>query len=112
MAWIESLQKAIDYMEEHLLDEHLTISKISKHANSSAFHFQRIFSILTDISVGEYLRRRRLTLAAQELVRTNSKIIDLACKYGYDTPEAFSKAFRRQQAFVSKRKLHNRWIIG
>ncbi|MGG3641800.1 AraC family transcriptional regulator [Bacillus gobiensis] len=119
MAWIESLQKAIDYMEEHLLDEHLTISKISKHANSSAFHFQRIFSILTDISVGEYLRRRRLTLAAQELVRTNSKIIDLACKYGYDTPEAFSKAFRRQHGVtptearngIGKLRNYNRLII-
>lgn len=119
MAWVESLQKAIDYMEEHLLDEHLTISKISKHANSSAFHFQRIFSILTEISVGEYLRRRRLTLAAQELVRTNSKIIDLACKYGYDTPKAFSKAFRRQHGVtptearngIGKLKNYNRLII-
>lgn len=95
MGWVESLQKAIDYMEEHLLDN-ITIESIAKQANTSAYHFQRTFTILTDLSVGEYLRQRRLTLAAQELSRSNCKIIDLAYKYGYDTPEAFSKAFRRQ----------------
>lgn len=95
MALVESLQKAIDYMEDHLLDN-ITIEDIAKQANISPSHFQRIFMILTDISVGEYLRRRRLTLAAQELSSTNSKIIDIAFKYGYDTPESFSKAFRKQ----------------
>lgn len=95
MGWVESIQKALDYIEEHLLDD-LTIETISSQANASAFHFQRTFTILTDISVGEYIRRRKLTLAAQELVSTNGKIIDVAYKYGYDTPEAFSKAFRRQ----------------
>ncbi|KAB2334896.1 AraC family transcriptional regulator [Cytobacillus depressus] len=95
MALVESLQKAIDFMEEHLLDN-ITIEDIAKQANVSPFHFQRTFMILTDISVGEYLRRRRLTLAAQELSSTNSKIIDIAYKYGYDTPESFSKAFRKQ----------------
>ena len=95
MGWVESIQKTIDYLEEHLLDD-LTIETISSQANASAFHFQRTFTILTDISVGEYIRRRRLTLAAQELVSTNGKVIDVAYKYGYDTPEAFSKAFRRQ----------------
>lgn len=82
-------------MEEHLLD-HITIEEIAKQANISPSHLQRIFMILTDISVGEYLRHRRLTLAAQELSSTNSKIIDIAFKYGYDTPESFSKAFRKQ----------------
>ncbi|MGE7781208.1 AraC family transcriptional regulator [Peribacillus sp. NPDC097264] len=95
MGWVESIQKALDYIEEHLIDD-LTIENISSQANASAFHFQRTFTILTDISVGEYTRRRRLTLAAQELVSTNGKVIDVAYKYGYDTPEAFSKAFRRQ----------------
>lgn len=95
MALVESLQKAIDFMEEHLLDN-LTIEDIAKQANISPFHFQRTFMILIDISVGEYLRRRRLTLAAQELSTTNCKIIELAYKYGYDTPESFSKSFRKQ----------------
>jgi AraC family transcriptional regulator len=99
MGWVESLQKAIDYMEDHLLHE-ISIEEIAKQAHVSEFHFQRTFTILTDISVGEYLRRRRLTLAAQELSTTNSKIIDIALKYGYDTPEAFSKAFRRQHGLT------------
>ncbi|MEK5441075.1 AraC family transcriptional regulator [Fredinandcohnia sp. FSL W7-1320] len=95
MSWLESLQNAIDYMEDHLLDD-VSIEEISSHANASPFHFQRTFSILTDITVGDYLRRRRLTLAAEELSRTDTKIIDLAYKYCYDTPEAFTKAFRKQ----------------
>lgn len=95
MTWVESLQKAIDYMEDHLLDS-FSIDNIAKQANVSVFHFQRTFAILTDTTVGEYIRRRRLTLAAEELSRTDEKVIDLAFKYGYDTPEAFTKAFRRQ----------------
>jgi AraC family transcriptional regulator len=99
--------------------EDITIESIAKQANASAFHFQRTFTILTDISVGEYVRRRRLTLAAQELSRTNCKIIDLAYKYGYDTPEAFSKAFRRQHGiapsearkYIGKLKFYERLII-
>lgn len=95
MALVESLQKAIDFMEGHLLDD-ISIDEIAGQANISPFHFQRTFMILTDTSVGEYLRRRRLTLAAQELATTDVKIIDLAYKYGYDSPEAFTKAFRKQ----------------
>lgn len=92
---VESLQQAINYMEEHLL-EPIGIEDIAREAHMSPFHFQRTFMILTDTSVGEYIRRRRLTLAAQELTDTDCKIIDLAGKYGYDTPEAFTKAFRKQ----------------
>ncbi|MFD1031544.1 AraC family transcriptional regulator [Metaplanococcus flavidus] len=99
MGWVESLQRAIDYMEEHI-EEHLSVEQIAKEANSSVFHFQRTFAILTDCSVAEYLRRRRLTLAAQELSATDQKVIDIAYKYGYDTPEAFSKAFRRQHGIT------------
>ncbi|WP_028608348.1 AraC family transcriptional regulator [Paenibacillus harenae] len=95
MALVEGLQKAIEYMERHLLDT-VTIDEIAGQANVSPFHFQRTFMILTDLSVGEYLRRRRLTLAAQDLTGTSLKIIDLADKYGYDTPESFAKAFRKQ----------------
>ncbi|MDD1501965.1 AraC family transcriptional regulator [Lysinibacillus sp. CNPSo 3705] len=95
MSWIESIQKAINYIEEHLLDD-ITIEQIAREVNSSVFHFQRTFSILTDMSIADYIRRRRLTLAAQELINTEQKVIDLAYKYGYDSPEAFTKAFRKQ----------------
>ncbi|WP_075981252.1 AraC family transcriptional regulator [Bacillus massilinigeriensis] len=118
MGWVESLQRAIDYMETHLLED-MTIEEIAKEANASEFHFQRTFAILTDSSVGEYLRQRRLTLAAQELSNTNIKIIDLAYKYGYETPEAFSKAFRKQHGITpreargnkGKLKAYNRLVI-
>lgn len=118
MAWVESIQKAIDFMEDHILDQ-MTIEEIAQHANASAFHFQRTFTILTNITVGEYLRRRRLTLAAKELSATDSKIIDLAFKYGYETPEAFTKAFRRQHGitpsnarkYIGKLKLYERLVI-
>ncbi|RNF39580.1 AraC family transcriptional regulator [Planococcus salinus] len=118
MALVESLQKAIDYMEQHLL-EHPSIEAIAQQANVSPFHFQRMFLILTDLSVGEYLRCRRLTLAAQELIKSDHKIIDLAYKYGYDTPEAFTKAFRKQHGVspsdarkgIGKLQSHNRLVI-
>ena len=116
--WLESLQKAINYIEENLLEE-ISIEDIANEASSSAFNFQRAFGLLTETSVGEYIRRRRLTLAADELKRTDSKIIDLAFKYGYDTPEAFSKAFRRQHEVspsdarknIGKIKSYNRLVI-
>lgn len=118
MNWVKSLQTAIDYMEENLLED-LPIENIARQANFSVFHFQRTFAILTDMSVGEYLRRRRLTLAAYELTKSNMKIIELALKYGYDTPEAFSKAFRRQHGVtpsearkhLGKLKSYNRLTI-
>lgn len=95
MSWIESIQKAINYIEEHL-HESITMEQIAQEVNASVFHFQRTFSILTDMSIADYIRRRRLTLAAQELINTDSKVIDIAYKYGYDSPEAFTKAFRKQ----------------
>jgi AraC family transcriptional regulator len=107
MGWVESLQKAIDFMEDHLLEE-FTIEDVANVANVSKFHFQRTFSLLTDLSIGEYLRQRRLTLAAQELTTTKNKIIDLAYKYGYDTPEAFTKAFRRQHGITPSEARKNK----
>ena len=99
MAIVEALQKAIEYMEAHLLED-ITIKDIAAQAHMSSYHFQRTFVILTDITVGEYLRRRRLTKAAHELCNTNAKIIDIAYKYGYQTPESFTKAFHKQHGLM------------
>lgn len=94
MDWIRSFQKAIDYIEDHLTDS-LDYSRIAQEVNISVFYFQKIFSILCGISLGEYIRSRRLTLAGIELISTDERILDIAMKYGYDTPEGFTRAFTR-----------------
>lgn len=94
MEWIQSLNKAIGYMESNLLDE-LNCESVAEHIYISSYHFQRVFRLLTGITVWEYIRNRRLSLAGQELTVSNSKVIDIALKYGYETPESFAKAFTR-----------------
>lgn len=94
MDWLSSMQNAINYMEDNILNE-IDYDKIAKCAYSSTFHFQRMFSMLTGFTIGEYIRNRRLTLAAQELSFSNIRVTDIAFKYGYETSEAFTKAFQR-----------------
>lgn len=94
---MEGLQRMLDSMEyiESNLDNELYIDDIAAIACMSKFHFQRMFNMLTGYTVSEYIRNRRITVAAQELVNTKSKVIDVAMKYGYESPESFSKAFRK-----------------
>lgn len=94
MNYIQGLQNAIDYIEEHLTEE-LEIEVIAAQSGLSTFYFQRIFNILCDFSLGEYIRNRRLTLAGNELSSTDARVIDIALKYGYDTPESFARAFSK-----------------
>lgn len=94
MEWTQALRKSIDYMEKHLLKE-CTVEEIAKAVNISPFYFQKGFKIMTGYTIGEYIRNRRLYLAALDVVKNEEKIIDLAYKYGYDTPESFTKAFSR-----------------
>ncbi|MCW3061123.1 MAG: AraC family transcriptional regulator [Capsulimonas sp.] len=85
---------ALEYLEAHL-DGECDVSEAARVTCSSTFHFQRMFFMLTGVTVAEYVRKRRLSLAAQELAASNIKVIDAALKYGYETPEAFCKAFRK-----------------
>ena len=94
MEWIDQLTKTIDYIEKNLTKD-LSIKKIAKNVGVSPFYLQKSFQILTGYSIGEYIRNRRLYLAAIELNENDRKIIDVAYKYKYETPEAFSKAFKR-----------------
>lgn len=94
MDWITGIQNAINYIEDHITEE-LDYAQIARESFSSPFHFQRVFSILCGYTLGEYIRSRRLTLAGQELASTREKVIDVACKYGYDSPESFAKAFQK-----------------
>ncbi len=90
----EGIENALQYLEEHLTEE-LEIREAAKRAYVSVFHFQRIFAALCGMGVGEYIRSRRLTLAGEELASTNARVIDVAAKYGYDSPDSFNRAFQR-----------------
>ena len=94
MDWITGIQNAIDYVENNLLAD-LNIQDIAKTSLTSAFQFQRAFHILSGLTIGEYIRNRRLTLAAGDLQHGDERILDIALKYGYETPESFSRAFER-----------------
>lgn len=94
MDWIRGIQRAVDYVEAHLT-ERIDYAEVARQAYSSSFHFQRVFSILCGYTLGEYIRLRRLSLAGNELASSEIKVIDAALKYGYDSPESFSRAFTR-----------------
>jgi AraC family transcriptional regulator len=87
MSEIKQLQDAVDYIENNIA-ENLNCSDIAQ-ACMSTFHFQRLFSILNGLTVGEYIRNRRLSLAAVDIQSSGKSIIDIAFQYGYDTPEGF-----------------------
>ena len=94
MDWITGISKAIDYIEEHIT-EPTDYARAAKEACSSPFNFQRVFALLCGYTLGDYVRMRRLTLAGEELLSTDAKVIDVALRYGYDSPESFSRAFTR-----------------
>lgn len=94
MEWTQCLKHAIEYTEEHLLDE-VVVAEIAKEVGISPFYFQKGFKVMTGVTISEYIRNRRLYLAALDIISGKMKMIDLAFKYGYDTPESFSRAFSR-----------------
>lgn len=93
MDWIDGIQRAIDYVEANLTGE-IDYEQAARESFSSPFHFQRVFHILCGFTLGEYIRNRRLSLAGAELAGGDIRVIDAALKYGYDSPDSFSKAFR------------------
>ena len=90
MSWLEDITSSIKYIEGHLTDE-LTLEKIAAKINLSPFYFQKGFSILCGITVSEYIRNRRLSLAGRDLQTDGVKVIDVAMKYGYDSQTALRK---------------------
>ncbi|MBQ2546499.1 MAG: AraC family transcriptional regulator [Clostridia bacterium] len=93
MDWISGIGQAIAYIEAHLADE-VDFAEAARRSYSSPSHFARVFSILCGYTLGEYVRLRRLTLAGAELAHGDALVIDVALKYGYDSPDSFAKAFR------------------
>ena len=90
----KDIQYALAYIEANLTRD-LEVRDIAKQAYLSPFYFQRIFGALCGISVGEYIRSRRLSLAGEELASSDAKVIDVAAKYGYESPDSFNRAFQR-----------------
>ncbi len=93
MEWIEGLNKAISYIEEHLTEE-ISYDELARIACCSAYHFQRMFAYMAGVPLSEYIRRRRMSLAAADLQSGEGKIIDIGMKYGYTSPTAFNRAFQ------------------
>ena len=94
MEWLTSIRTAIDYMEEHLTDN-ISAQDVADRVYLSPFFLQKGFSLMTGYGIGEYIRNRRLYRAALDLKETDDKVIDIALRYGYETPESFTKAFSR-----------------
>ena len=93
MDWLDKMNAAIEYIEAHLADD-ISYDRAAQIACCSTYHFQRMFSYITGVPLSEYIRRRRLTLAAIDLQSGDCKVIDTALKYSYESPEAFSRAFK------------------
>ena len=96
---LSSMNNALAYIEEHLTED-IDYSKISKIAYCSEYHFKRMFSFLSGISLSEYIRRRRLTLAALDLKDRELRIIDVAVKYGYNSADSFTRAFHSMHGIL------------
>lgn len=94
MEWSAAICKAVEYIENHITDE-ITVDDIAKEVYISPFYFQKGFSLLCGYTISEYIRNRRLSLAGNELATSEKKVIDIALKYGYDSPDSFTKAFTR-----------------
>lgn len=111
MSSIQLIQQAICYMEEHIY-ENINYADVAKNIHMSSYNFHRTFSFIAGMTANEYIRNRRLTLAAQEFQTTDLSVLDAAYKYGYESPESFSKAFSRfhgstpKQAKQKGAKLH------
>ena len=94
MEWLTSIRTAIDYMEAHL-EDNISAQDVADHVYLSPFFLQRGFSLMTGCGIGEYIRNRRLYQAALDLKESNDKVINIALRYCYETPESFTKAFSR-----------------
>lgn len=94
MDWLESINKTLEYIEDNMFND-IKLEELSKLTYVSPFYLQKGFSVMTGYSISEYIRNRRLYLAALEIVLNKEKIIDIAYKFLYETPESFTKAFTR-----------------
>lgn len=90
---LKRMNEALSYIEKNLTNN-IDLKEVAKVALCSQYHFQRMFSFLAGVTLSEYIRRRRLTLAAFEIINSNIRVIDVAIKYGYSSPDSFTRAFQ------------------
>lgn len=93
MEWVERLNQSVHYIEEHLTDD-IDYEQLGRIACCSAYHYQRMFTYMAGVTLSEYIRRRKMSLAAVDLQGRDAKVIDIAEKYGYHSPTAFNRAFQ------------------
>ena len=94
MEWMAIIGDSVQYIEDHITED-ISAENIAKAVGVSPFYFQKGFAMLCGFSVAEYIRNRRLALSGNDLLITDDKVIDIAMKYGYDSPDSFTKAFTR-----------------
>ena len=100
MEWVDKMNAALDYIEDNLT-ENIDFEEVARRACCSSYNFQRMFSFITDTSLAEYIRRRRMSAAALDLQKSDVKVIDVAMKYGYESPISFSRAFSKVQGITT-----------
>ncbi|MED4991014.1 MULTISPECIES: AraC family transcriptional regulator [Parageobacillus] len=106
MDFLKNMNEAVKYIEENLTND-IDFKEVARRAFCSEYHFRRMFSFLTGITLSEYIRRRRLTLAAFELKDSNVKVIDIAMKYGYNSPDSFTRAFQNLHGITPSEARNN-----
>src|SRR5699024_1701162 len=107
---LQHMNNALNYIEENLTNE-IDVSEIAKRALCSEYHFKRMFSFLAGVTLSEYIRRKRRTIAAFELNDSDSRVIDITMKYGYDSPDAFTRAFHHMHGITPSEARNNGHII-
>ena len=101
MEWVDKMNAALNYIEDNLT-ENIDFEEVARRACCSSYNFQRMFSFITDTSLAEYIRRRRMSVAALDLQKSDAKVIDVAMKYGYESPISFSRAFSKVHGITPK----------
>ena len=109
MEWIERLNAAVHYIEEHL-DGEIEYEQLANIACCSSYHFRRMFGYMAGVTLSEYIRRRRMSRAAADIQR-GGRVIDAALKYGYESPTAFNRAFRAVHGFAPSKAGRNGVVL-
>lgn len=110
MEWVQRLNSAINYIEENLSGD-IKVEEAAKIACCSTYHFQRMFAYMSNITLTEYIRRRRMSLAAVELQSGDCKVVDISVKYGYDSPTAFNRAFKSVHGIAPSQAKENGVVL-